>query len=85
MQEDMVELRNDFTKLKLEIEAIKLRQESTERMVKELQSEAVQRDEDLRKSTKHLSKVTFRSLKIKMFLLLLITGNGKRNKFEFLD
>lgn len=59
MQEDVFELRNDFSKLKLEIEALKLRQESTERLVKELQSEAVQRDEDLRKSTKLLAKVSF--------------------------
>lgn len=67
----MVELRNDFTKLKLEIEAIKLRQESTERLVKELQSEAVQRDEDLRKSTKLTAKV---SLFVKnKFLFLFIT------------
>lgn len=63
MQEDVVELKNEFTKLKLEIEALKLRQESTERLVKELQSEAVQRDEDLRKSTKLTSKVSG-SLKI---------------------
>lgn len=58
VQEDLFELRNDFTKLKLEIEAIKLRQESTERLVKELQSEAVQRDEDLRKSSKFTAKVS---------------------------
>lgn len=58
VQEDVVELRNDFTKMQLEIEAIKLRQESTERLVKELQSEAVQRYEDLRKSTKFNAKVS---------------------------
>ncbi len=58
IQEDVVELRNDFTKLKLEIDALKLRQENTERLVNELQSEAVQRDEDLRKSTKFNSKVS---------------------------
>lgn len=59
VQEDVVELRNDFTKLKLEIEALKLRQESTERIVNELQSEAVQRGEDLRKSMKVNPKVSF--------------------------
>lgn len=66
MQEDVVELKNDFARLKLEIEALKLRQESTERLVKELQTEAVQRDEDLRKSTK-LSKVSC-SLKLIYFI-----------------
>lgn len=70
VQEDVVELKNDFAKLKLEIEALKLRQESTERLVKELQTEAVQRDEDLRKSTK-LSKVSC-SLKLKLFYFFLL-------------
>lgn len=76
-------MRNDFTKLKLEIEALKLRQESTERLVKELQSEAVQRDEDLRKSTKLLSKVSCSLKKINfisfVFISILkIRNNGKR-------
>lgn len=62
----MIELKNEFTKVKLEIEALRLRQESTERLVKELQSEAVQRDEDLRKSSK--SKVSG-SLKIIIFFI----------------
>lgn len=74
MQEDVLELRNDFTKLKLEIEALKHRQESTEQLVKELQSEAVQRDEDVRKSTKLLSKVSC-SLKIIYFFLRFITSD----------
>lgn len=68
-QEDLIELRNDFGKLKLEIEAIKLRQETTEQLVKELRSEAVQRDEDLRKSTKFTSKVSCSLKKIKIFFL----------------
>lgn len=48
--EELVELRDDFDKLKLEWNAIRLRQENLEQTVKELQAEAIQRDDDFRRS-----------------------------------
>lgn len=48
--EELVELRDDFDKLKLEWNAIRLRQESIEQTMKELQTEAIQRDDDFRRS-----------------------------------
>lgn len=48
--EDLVEMRDDFDKLKLEWNAIRLRQENLEQTVKELQAEAIQRDDDFRRS-----------------------------------
>lgn len=78
MQENLIELRNDFTKMKLEIEALKLRQESTERLVQELQSEAVQRDEDLRKSTKYISKVSCSLKNYLIFHFIIARKNFER-------
>lgn len=48
--EELVELRDDFDKLKLEWNAIRLRQDNIELAIKELQSEAIQRDDDFRRS-----------------------------------
>lgn len=48
--EELVELRDDFDKLKLEWNAIRLRQDDIELAIKELQAEAIQRDDDFRRS-----------------------------------
>lgn len=48
--EELVELRDDFDNLKLEWNALRLRQENLEQSVKELQAEAIQRDDDFRRS-----------------------------------
>ncbi|XP_055311065.1 protein scabrous-like isoform X2 [Sitodiplosis mosellana] len=48
--EELVELRDDFDKLKLEWNAIRLRQENLEQTMKDLQTEAIQRDDDFRRS-----------------------------------
>lgn len=48
--EELVELRDDFDKLKLEWNALRLRQENLEQSVNELQAEAIQRDDDFRRS-----------------------------------
>lgn len=48
--EELVELRDDFDKLKLEWNAIRLRQDNIELAIKELQTEAIQRDDDFQRS-----------------------------------
>lgn len=47
--EELVELRDDFDKLKLEWNAIRLRQENIEQSIRDLQAEAIQRNEDFRR------------------------------------
>lgn len=53
--EDIVELRDDFTKLKLEFGAMRMRQETIDQAINELQAETIQRDEDFRHSQSHVS------------------------------
>lgn len=48
--EEVSELKGEFHRQNLELKALKLRQETTERIVKELRSEAVQSSEDFRRS-----------------------------------
>lgn len=48
--EEVSELKSEFHRHNLELKALKLRQETTERIVKELRSEAVQSSEDFRRS-----------------------------------
>ena len=48
MFEDVSELKSDFNKIKLELEALRLRQETTERVVKELRSDAIQRNRKMK-------------------------------------
>lgn len=50
VQEQIGELQDDFHKMRLSLEALKMRQENTERIVKELRAEAMQSVEDLRRS-----------------------------------
>lgn len=49
VQEDVAELKNEFTKMKLELEALRMRQETTERIVKDLRSDALQAGDVYRK------------------------------------
>lgn len=53
--EAIIELQKDFDQLKLEANAMRLRQDSMDQAIKELQSEAIQRDEDYRRSQLHVS------------------------------
>lgn len=53
--EDITELRDDFAKVKLEFGAIRMRQETIDQAIKDLQSETIQRDEDFRRSQSHVS------------------------------
>lgn len=48
--EEVSELKGEFHRHNLELKALKLRQETTERIVKELRSEAVQSSDDFRRS-----------------------------------
>lgn len=54
--EDLMELRDDFDKLKLERNAMRLRQDNIELAIKELQAEAIQRDDDFRRSQIQVSE-----------------------------
>lgn len=54
--EEIAELRDDFAKLKLEFGAMRMRQETIDQAIKELQAETVQRDEDFRRSQSHVSR-----------------------------
>lgn len=47
--EDILELREDFDKLKLEFSSMRLRQESLDQSIRELQAETIQREEDIRR------------------------------------
>lgn len=60
--EELVELRDDFDKLKLEWNAIRLRQDDIELAIKELQAEAIQRDDDFRRSQIQVSIVVLQLL-----------------------
>lgn len=60
--EELVELRDDFDKLKLEWNAIRLRQDDIELAIKELQAEAIQRDDDFRRSQIQVSIVLLQLL-----------------------
>lgn len=53
--EDITELRDDFAKLKLEFGAMRMRQETIDQAIKDLQAETIQRDEDFRRSQSHVS------------------------------
>lgn len=55
--EDLMELRDDFDKLKLEWSAMRLRQDNIEQAIKELQAEAIQRDDDFRRSQIQVSRI----------------------------
>lgn len=55
--EDLMELRDDFDKLKLEWNAMRLRQDNIEQAIKELQAEAIQRDDDFRRSQIQVSEI----------------------------
>lgn len=55
--EDLMELRDDFDKLKLEWNAMRLRQDNIEQAIKELQAEAIQRDDDFRRSQIQVSRI----------------------------
>lgn len=56
--EELLELRDDFGKLKLESNAIRLRQDNLDQAIKELQAEAIQRDDDFRRSQLQVSVET---------------------------
>lgn len=53
--EDITELRTEFEKLKLDLTAMKQRQEETNKIVRELRNEAIQSADDVRKSRLHVS------------------------------
>lgn len=53
--EDIAELRDDFAVLKLEFGAMRMRQETIDQAIKDLQAETIQRDEDFRRSQSHVS------------------------------
>lgn len=57
--EELLELRDDFGKLKLESNAIQLHQDNLDQAIKELQAEAIQRDEDFRRSQLQVSEKSF--------------------------
>lgn len=57
--EELVELRDEFDKLKLEWNAVHLRQDNLEQAIKELQAEAIQRDDDFRRSQLQVSTFSF--------------------------
>lgn len=46
--ENIAELRDDFAKLKLEFGAMRMRQDTIDQAIKDLQAETIQRDEDFR-------------------------------------
>lgn len=50
--EDINELRNDFQTIRLEVEALRSRQERSEILIKDLRDEATQNSEDVRRSMK---------------------------------
>lgn len=54
-EEDLLELRDDFNKLNLELNAIRLHQDTLDQSIKELQAEAIQRDDDFRRSQLQVS------------------------------
>lgn len=53
--EDITELKEEFTRFRLELNALKMRQENTEKISKELRAEAIQTAEDFRRSRLHVS------------------------------
>lgn len=53
--EELFELRDDFSKLNLELSAIRLHQNTLDQSIKELQAEAIQRDDDFRRSQLQVS------------------------------
>lgn len=53
--EDITELRTEFDKLKLDLTAMKQRQEETNKIIRELRNEAIQSADDIRKSRLHVS------------------------------
>lgn len=56
-EEELLELRDDFKKLNLELSAIRLHQDTLDQSIKELQAEAIQRDDDFRRSQLQVSVV----------------------------
>lgn len=71
--ENIAELREDFDKLKLELGALHMRQETIDYAVKELQSEAIQRDEDYRHSQLQVRLYKYNRKKIKKKYLTAFT------------
>lgn len=57
--EELVELRDEFDKLKLEWNAVHSRQDNLDLAIKELQAEALQRDEDFHRSQLQVSSFLF--------------------------
>lgn len=53
--EDIAELRSDYAKMKLELIALRERQDDTDKIVHQLRNEAIQSADDLRKSRLHVS------------------------------
>lgn len=53
--EDLLELRDDFNKLNLELSALRLHQDTLDQSIKELQAEAIQHDDDIRRSQLQVS------------------------------
>lgn len=53
--EEIIELKEELTKFRLELNALKMRQENTEKIAKELRAEAIQTAEDFRRSRLHVS------------------------------
>lgn len=58
ISEDITSLRSDLQNLRLELTAIKSRQDSTDVYVRELREEAIQSSEDLRRSLLNHNKVS---------------------------
>lgn len=54
-EEELLEMRDDFNKLNLELSAIRLHQDTLDQSIKELQAEAIQHDEDFSRSQLHVS------------------------------
>ncbi|CAD7078078.1 unnamed protein product [Hermetia illucens] len=54
--EDLATIRNDFKTVKLELEALKHRQEKSEVFVRELREEALQTEDDIRKILRNFDK-----------------------------
>lgn len=74
--EDVAELRDDFAKLKLEFGSMRMRQETIDEAIKELQADTIQREEDFRHSQSHVS-CNFHQFD---FINIFIASNKKEKK-----
>lgn len=81
--EDMVELREDFDKLKLEWNSIRLRQDDIEVAIKELQAEAIQRDDDFRRSQIQVSLISYTLTHLQPFFMYMICCTNEHKQIWF--